>query len=622
MNLLTPKQNNTGLPASTSSTPTARNLLAPTSTNNIQTPPNSNVQQPDDSPSVGGFVKNVGSSAVGLVKGLATAVAHPIKTVESVANIGIGGVEKLIPGTQDKEKNFDAAAQYFNDRYGISDLLHGNLASGVHKIAQTAYKDPAGFLLDLSTALDAGAGIAGKVGDITKVDALSNAAETASKVAEATDPFKIAGKGLSTVASQVPGASELGTKLADFAKSGLATVMGKKTSTIQEILNHPENFTPESMQNYTREGISSNILSDVNKKLEQVKESGAGYDDFRNLKKIDTSVADSTSKVIKEGKNSVIYDLKEAPNEKLSLPELRQKLNLLQKDTSYGAEEIKPVKQAIAERAPQELVDHQVKVTPTYLQRTIGANTGVTFKDGVISTSGSAAIRDAKDVRALQNLYDTWAPEFKKGYLNPSEFLNFREDLSKLSKFEKDIGKSAPLENLSKKIRANFNSNYRDQIPGLEAKDSEFSTLKNETSQVKRDYFNSNGTLKDNAVTKISNLTNKGREEVLTRLERVSPGAGEKIRTLKAVEDIQREGGLTATLRRGVGIEGGLTFHPAILASAILAEPAVAVPIIRGAAKLYKIAAPKVAKIISDYEKFVPSARNTTEAGKLNNATE
>ncbi len=609
----TPNANPTQIPTSTPQLKTFSNLTPP----NVASPV---LPAASESPSLGGFARNLGSSALDVAKGLGTAVAHPIKTVESVANIGAGGIQELAGGAlgTGKEQNFNSAAQYFNDRYGISDLLHGNLASGVHKIANTAYKDPAGFLLDLSTALDAGAGIAGKIGDVTKVDAIANAGEKAGQLAEATDPLKLAGKGIKAVASQVPGASELGQKLADLTKAGVGKVTGLKTDTIDQILKNPNNFTPDSMQSFTREGISRDILGDVNKKLEAVKESGAGYQDFRDLKKVDTSVAPTTSKIVKEGKNSVVYDLKEAPNDKLSIPELRQKMELLKKDPTYAPEDIKPVQKAIDERAPVEVVDHQVKVTPTYLQRTIGQNTGVTFKDGVISTTGSAAIRDAKDVRALQNLYDTWSPEFKKGYLTSNEFLNFREDLSKLSKFEKDIGRSAPLENLSKKIRANFNTNYRDQIPGLEAKDTEFSGLKNETKQIKKDYFMADGTLKDNAVTKISNLTNKGREEVLSRLERVSPGAGDKIRTLRAVEDIQKEGSGLMKTARSVGEFGGLvTLNPHILIPAILSEPAVATKILRAYGEAKGIVPAKLTKIINDYQNFIPSARNATEAGKL-----
>lgn len=226
----------------------------------------------------------------------------------------------------------------------------------------------------------------------------------------------------------------------------------------------------------------------------------------------------------------------------------------------------------------------EVKVAPDFLQNTVRDLAGVEVNKGTIKASGVSKIRDAKDIRALQHLYDLWQPVFEKGKMNPDEFLNFRQDLAKLSKFEKEIGKSAPIEGVTAIMRGRFNESYRPQIEGLDKLDTTFADQTTELKTLGKGLIDKEGNLTDSAINKIANATGKGRDPVLARLEELMPGITQRIKILKAVEDIQNASGIkVGTYGRGALIGGGFVLGGPVQAAinAILSSPELAVPIIR-----------------------------------------
>jgi hypothetical protein len=136
-------------------------------------------------------------------------------------------------------------------------------------------------------------------------------------------------------------------------------------------------------------------------------------------------------------------------------------------------------------------------------------------------------------------------------------------------------------------MRENANNNLRPQFKGLKEIDDVFSPEKQFLKQVKKDFVNSDGTLKDNAPSKIANSPNKA--ELTKRLENIMPGITEKIRILKAIEDIERSTGIKVgtygtTLPGAIGyVLSGFT---GLIISQIIATPENAVRIIRSAGKL------------------------------------
>lgn len=226
-----------------------------------------------------------------------------------------------------------------------------------------------------------------------------------------------------------------------------------------------------------------------------------------------------------------------------------------------------------------------IPVEPTYLDRLITSTTGLDVSNGRLSASGSSSIRLPSDVSALQTkLYNTWQPEFAKGYLTPEQFLNFRSDLSKMVYNDSGIGKSTDLANLSSVMRGKVNTDLRPHVPGLEAVDSEYAPQLTELKQLSQGLVGKDGNLTDAAINRIANATGKGKDPQLARLEQLSPGITDKIRILKAVEDIQnsRENKPGTYLRAGALTAGLATLNPYLIVSAVMSLPEVAIPLLRG----------------------------------------
>lgn len=226
----------------------------------------------------------------------------------------------------------------------------------------------------------------------------------------------------------------------------------------------------------------------------------------------------------------------------------------------------------------------EVAVDRNFIENVMQDIAGVKVEKGKVQTSGSARVRDTRDVRALQHIYDLWKPTFKKGKMTPEEFLNFRKDMAKLAKFERDVGKSADIEGATAQMRARFNQAYRPQLKGLDQMDEQFSSMTSELKTLGKGLIDKEGNLTDVAINKISNATGKGKDPLLARLEEILPGVTERIKVLKAVEDIQNATGQkVGTYFRPVPVIGGFIAGGPLgaIITQIIASPGNAVSIIR-----------------------------------------
>lgn len=198
--------------------------------------------------SVGGFIGNVGSSSLDLAKGIGESITHPVKTIESLGKVTAGGIQS-IPGvkelydahatTKGKEtldsnrQAFNSIIDHFGKRYG------GNNAQEVLKnIGDTAYKDPAGFALDLSLLIGGAGGTVTKAGEFAKIPELAKAGQTISKVGEIVDPLRATTKVLGKTA-------ELGGKaIGKIGGEGLGVTTGAGYQSVKEAFtNHGPEFT-------------------------------------------------------------------------------------------------------------------------------------------------------------------------------------------------------------------------------------------------------------------------------------------------------------------------------------------------------------------------------------------
>lgn len=225
-----------------------------------------------------------------------------------------------------------------------------------------------------------------------------------------------------------------------------------------------------------------------------------------------------------------------------------------------------------------------VAVDRNWLDDVIKETTGLEVKKGKLTTSGTASIRDRQDVNALQTKYDLWKPVFSKGSLSADEFFNFRTDMAGLAKLGREVSKSGPLENLSSIMRGKFNTEYRKQIKGLEETDADFASMSKELKELRKGILDKNDNLTDQAINRIANATGKGKDQLLSRLEEISPGISQKIKVMKAIEDVQNASGIkVGTYDRAALLGSSFVFGGALpgIITAVMTSPNVAVPMLR-----------------------------------------
>jgi hypothetical protein len=200
--------------------------------------------------------------------------------------------------------------------------------------------------------------------------------------------------------------------------------------------------------------------------------------------------------------------------------------------------------------------------------------------DGKIIADSNSLTRNPTDINALQNFVDNWKD---KATMTPNEFLNMRKDVTGIAKFGKDIGTNADAQTVARDIRVQMNNTMRPQVPYLKELDATYAPEKTATLAMQKEFFTKDGELKDSVANKVANATKSGREQVLARLENISPGITKRIEMLNTAEAIVKaqKGGLFRE-----AVEGGIVGHftgvlPGII-TAIVTHPDFAIPMIRG----------------------------------------
>jgi hypothetical protein len=214
-----------------------------------------------------------------------------------------------------------------------------------------------------------------------------------------------------------------------------------------------------------------------------------------------------------------------------------------------------------------------------------------TGKAKVLTTAESRPLSGG-DRAALEDFYNTYGREKT---LSPNAFLNAREALSNLAKY--DQTKTNISTTIARDLRNAYDTVGKDQIPKLKELDAAYAPERELLNQAKKDFLTAKGELKDAAISKVANSTGAGKDQLLARLEELSPGITQRIRVLKAVEDIEHTSGIkVGTYARALGV-GGQAISGNILGAivtAILTAPEVAVPLIRG----YGLTKPKIASVL------------------------
>jgi len=471
--------------------------------------------------SVSGFVKNLVSDAYNVGKGVVNVFRHPIDTTTGIAKLGYGELNKISEGLKsgnvESNRNLSGAVAAFDlinkivpDSFkqssdqvatGLNDIY---LEKVKHPI-NTLYNEPVSTALDVATILGGGGGLLTKVA--SEGSTLAKVGELATKTGEALNPINTGIKATQKVLSVV---SKVVKPTSEFAVSQATGLAPKTISTITE---NPEAFSSAAVAQTDRAGLGEKVFSAIEKRLENLSETGKGYEALRKSPEVVT---------VPKG----------------------------------GVEEI------------------------------LGKY-GISLKDGKIITTKESIPLSAGDEAALQRFVDKFG---KEGELSGNAFLNARTELSNMAKY--DAAKTGASTTLSRELRSYFDSLGKKQLTGLAELDAKYAPEVKLLNKIKRDYLTPEGVLKDGALSKLANLTGKGKDQVLARLEKIVPGVTKDINILKAIEDIevvqgQKVGAYLRGATSGFVLSGG---NPAVAAiTGILTQPAVAVQILRAYGKTAQI---------------------------------
>lgn len=190
---------------------------------------------------IGGFLGNVGKSAVNTVGGISSALVNTVNpnmeknTIASLGRVGVGAAQLLDPTQMLGTGQEDVArgvGQFYKDRYG-----------GVENIKNTLYNDPVGAALDISAVVGGVGGLAkGAAGlstrGATSVNLASNAARlgkagsTLTRASQFIDPIQATSKLVGTITSKI--ASKLAPKLEAGSDAIILRGAGKPTTKLTD----------------------------------------------------------------------------------------------------------------------------------------------------------------------------------------------------------------------------------------------------------------------------------------------------------------------------------------------------------------------------------------------------
>ena len=240
-------------------------------------------------------------------------------------------------------------------------------------------------------------------------------------------------------------------------------------------------------------------------------------------------------------------------------------------------------KYEIIRRSPEKVIIPETTVSETLAKYGINLNN----KGKILITEESVPLKSG-DIKELQSFIDVFG---KKTELSGNAFMNARTSLTNLSGFGTD--KSDISKIIARDLRSSYDDLGKEQLTDLAKLDAKYSSEKTALSKIKKEYLTPDGELKDNALTKITNATNEGRQSVINRLEKLIPGISEQINILKVLKDIEAVKGqkvgayASGALKSGIGgfaLTGGNPIGA--IAGAIISSPQVAVPMLKAFGRL------------------------------------
>lgn len=156
------------------------------------------------------------------------------------------------------------------------------------------------------------------------------------------------------------------------------------------------------------------------------------------------------------------------------------------------------------------------------------AKRGIEIKDGKLDFTNTN-MADTADLNAIQKAYDI---------VNTPEVnvINMRGKLDDLINYESKA--TSKWQSVVKEMRNAIDTKAKKDIPWLAELDASYSEQTKLLRSIKKDFLNPDWTFKDNAMSRISNLTKKGNEAKLERVKELIPWIEDNINAIRAFEDV------------------------------------------------------------------------------------
>jgi len=149
------------------------------------------------------------------------------------------------------------------------------------------------------------------------------------------------------------------------------------------------------------------------------------------------------------------------------------------------------------------------------------------FSNSQIWQAGNRkAIQDAYNLIQQRTKFDEW-----------KDWLNLRQSVDDTINYKSDA--STRWEKIVRWIRAEIDAIAKDKLPWLKELDAKFAPERWEFDRIAKLIRNKDWSLKDNYISTIANITWKGKELKLERLEKIMPDLSNQVKALKALEDVE-----------------------------------------------------------------------------------
>lgn len=127
--------------------------------------------------------------------------------------------------------------------------------------------------------------------------------------------------------------------------------------------------------------------------------------------------------------------------------------------------------------------------------------------------------------------------ELPENTLSSKQAIELKAKLRSLVSYDKWV--SPEWERVVKWLIKDLDTNLKDNIPWFKELDAIYWPEREFLNKVKKDILNQDWTLKENSISTIRNLTWKWKEFKIDRLEQIMPWITEKVKAIKAFEDLQ-----------------------------------------------------------------------------------